>query len=194
MLKWSVSRYFRPPFFSWFKPIKAPDKQAKVFLNSVLIMPRYSNFEKSQQCESYPKVELRGVHGVHHTTESSNKNFSKSSAVCITPRSYAPWCASHHGVKLHGVHHTAESNCTPGSQNRNLRESLVAFKGTIRKNPFRGEHIYHERKDLKKTICDRISRRNRNWIQKYFSLFIRSPDRFQSWEKMVVENLVTHSL
>ena len=28
-------------------------------------------------------------------------------------------------------------------------ESLVAFKGTIRRNPFRGEHIYHERKDLK---------------------------------------------
>ena len=29
------------PFFPWFKPIWAPDKQAKVFLNSVLILPRY---------------------------------------------------------------------------------------------------------------------------------------------------------
>ena len=26
---------------------------------------------------------------------------------------------------------------------------MVAFKETIRRNPFRGEHIYHERKDLK---------------------------------------------
>ena len=37
---------------------------------------------------------------------------------------------------LRSVHHTAEM-------------SLVPFKGTIRRNPFRGEQIYHERKDLK---------------------------------------------
>ena len=43
----------------------------------------------------------------------------------------------------------AETNCTPWSQNRNLHLSLVAFKGTIRRNPFRGEHIYHEKKDKK---------------------------------------------
>ena len=28
---------------------------------------------------------------------------------------------------------------TPRSQNRNLRESLVAFKGTVRRIPFRGK-------------------------------------------------------
>ena len=39
-LKGSVSQDFWP-FFPWFKPIWAPDKQAKVFLNSVLILPRY---------------------------------------------------------------------------------------------------------------------------------------------------------
>ena len=32
-------------------------------------------------------------------------------------------------------------------------------------------------------LCDRISQQNRNRIQKYFSLFIRSPDRFESWKK-----------
>ena len=53
---------------------------------------------------------------LHHTAESSNQNFSKSSAVRITR-----W-----------------------SLNRNLWESLVAFKGTIRRNPFRDE-----RKDQK---------------------------------------------
>ena len=37
----------------------------------------------------------------------------------------------------------------PPSQNqKKFRWSLVAFKGTIRKNPFRGEH-YHEKRDLK---------------------------------------------
>ena len=55
-----------------------------------------------------------------------------------TLQSQAPLCASYRKVKLCGVHHTAESNCTPRSQNRNVWESLVAFKGTIRRIPFRG--------------------------------------------------------
>ena len=46
--------------------------------------------------------------------------------------------------------HTAESKCTPRSQNQNLYKSLGAFKGTIRRNPFRGEQFYHVKKDLKK--------------------------------------------
>ena len=32
-------------------------------------------------------------------------------------------------------------------------------------------------------LCDQISWRNGNWIQKYFSLFIRDPDGFKSWKK-----------
>ena len=76
-----MSRDFRPPvFFSWFEPLWASDKQAKVFLSSVLITPRYSNL-------------------------------LISSAVGIPPQ----------------------------SQNRNLWESLVAFKGTIKRIPFRGK-------------------------------------------------------
>ena len=90
-------------------------------------------------CASHRGVKLIGVHA---TAESD-------SAVCITPLSQAPRCASYRGVKLRGVHHTAESKCTPGSQNRNLYKSLGAFKGTIRRNPLRGEHIYHERIYLK---------------------------------------------
>ena len=83
-------------------------------------------------------------HRVLPTTESD-------SALCITLRSQSPQWASYRGVKLCGVHHTFESKCTPQSQNRNLYESLGAFKGTIRRNPFRGEQFYHVRKDLKKT-------------------------------------------
>ena len=76
---------------------------------------------------------------MHPTVESSFP-------VCFPRQSQALRCASHRGVKLH----TGESNCTLRSQNRNLCESLDAFKGTNRRNPFRDEHIYHERKDLKK--------------------------------------------
>ena len=137
------------------------------------------------------------LRSVHSTGESGNKNF----------------CA----VKLCGMHHTAESNCTPRIQNWNLCESLVAFKGTIRRNPVRGhlswkktfeEKIFdllslkfwlsggcnaHRRVELFE-LCDRISWQNRNRIGKYFSLFIRGPGGFESWKKIEIENLVTHSL
>ena len=38
-----------------------------------------------------------------------------------------------------------------------------------------------------------ISQQDRNWIRKYFSLFIRGPEGFESWKKEG-ENLVTHFL
>ena len=88
---------------------------------------------------------------VHPSTESSDPNFSKklcgvhhivesSSAVCIILQSQAPWCAFHsgvkllqcasyRGVKLCGVHNIAESNCTPRSQNQNLWDLRLPFKG-----------------------------------------------------------------
>ena len=43
-------------------------------------------------------------------------------------------------------------------------------------------------------LPDLISRWNQNRIWKYLSLFIRGPDRFESWKKLEVKNLVTHSL
>ena len=34
-------------------------------------------------------------------------------------------------------------------------------------------------------LCDRIFRRNRKRVRKYFSLFIRGPDWFEAWKKEV---------
>ena len=42
-LKGSVSRDFRPSFFSWYEPFWATDKQAKIFSNLVSISPKNSN-------------------------------------------------------------------------------------------------------------------------------------------------------
>ena len=61
---------------------------------------------------------------MHPTAESD-------AAVCIIPRSQAPRCASHCGVKLRGVHHTAESSSamciTPRSQNAHLGVKIKIF-------------------------------------------------------------------
>ena len=73
-----------------------------------------------------------------------SKKSDSDSGVCIIQQSQASRCASHRGVKLH----SAESNCTPRSQNRKFHWSLAAFKGTIMRDPFRGEHFYQKRKDL----------------------------------------------
>ena len=69
------------------------------------------------------------------------------SVVCNTPRSQSRQCAAyrgddptHRGDDLRGAQQQ--------NQNRNLHLSMVAFKETIRRNPFRGEHIYHEIKDF----------------------------------------------
>ena len=53
-----------------------------------------------------------------------------------------PWRSS----QRRKTYSTAEINCT--LQNKS-KSSLVygCFKETIRRNPFRGEHMYHERKD-----------------------------------------------
>ena len=130
------------------------------------------------------------------------------SAVCntplrwslCTPQRRSQRCATH---DLRGVQHIGEINCTPRNQNQNLHLTTITFKETIRRNTFRGEHIYHIRKDLKtffwfakkfffisavcntpqRQLCDRKSLRNRNWIRKYLSLFIRGPDGFESWKK-----------
>ena len=99
------------------------------------------------RCASHRRIKctkfLKKLWGVHPTVESS-------SAVCIWPQCQATWCASHPRVKLRGVHHTVELNYTLRSQNRKFHWSLGALKGTIRRNPFMGEHIFHERRDLKK--------------------------------------------
>ena len=94
-------------------------------------------------------------------------------AVCITPSSQAPRFVSYCGVKLHGVHpttkssfavctvhHTAESSSavciTLQSQTAHLRVRIKNFAGLLLllegqwgEILLMGEHIDHERKDLK---------------------------------------------
>ena len=83
--------------------------------------------------------------GVQHTIE-------RISAVCSIPQKSSQRCATDCGDDLRGEQHTAEINCTPRKQNLILHLSMVAFKDTIRKKSFRGEHIYQERTDLKYSI------------------------------------------
>ena len=70
-----------------------------------------------------------------------------------TPRSLTPRCDAHLVVWLRGMMHTAESDSRVGC------------------TPWRFFFNLN------------ISQRNRNRIRKYFSLFIRGPDRFESWKK-----------
>ena len=68
----------------------------------------------------HPTVELSSASSVHHTAESD-------SAVCILPRSKAPRCASHRGVKLLGVPNTAESIDQKVSKNSDVCISLQSL-------------------------------------------------------------------
>ena len=85
--------------------------------------------------------ELEWLHGVHPTAESG-------CAVCITPWSQeikisqkAPQWDVHRGLE------SSSAMCiTTQSQTVHRRVKIKTF----RRNPFRGEKIYHERKDLKK--------------------------------------------
>ena len=132
--------------------------------------------------------------GVYHNEE-TNCSTQSQSPRCLsqwrdklhTAESISPVCittkreTAHRRVNLPSVYHNEETNCAPRSQNQNLCLSLVAFKGTVRRNPITGENIYHERKDLKykmliysdklfdsvmlcctlrRQLCDRISRKN----------------------------------
>ena len=176
----------------------------------VCITPQSQGHQMSQKtslCASNRRVRL---HSVLPTAESD-------SAVCITQRSQAPLCASHHGVKLRGAHHTEESNCTPRSLNRSLCEGLVAFKGTIRRNPFRvntyiviekilGKKFWFAKPKILTPRCDahrgveffelsdRISRQNRNRIRKTLACLSGAQMGLNHEKKLEVENFVTHSL
>ena len=84
------------------------------------------------------------------------KFWGKNSAMCIPLLSQSPRCVYHSAESVSAVctvHHSAKSDsavCIPlRSQSPQCAFcfSLVAFKGTIRTNPFKGEHVYHERKD-----------------------------------------------
>ena len=148
------------------------------------------------------------------------------SAVCRTPRSQSRQCAGHHRDDLSILQHTAETISAfcntpqrqtmyiPRSQNWNLNLSLVAFKETIRKNPFSSEHIYHERKDFKYKIlickekffvsavcctprrhfCDRIARKIETEFENTLACLSGAHMGSNHEKKLEVENLVTLSL
>ena len=98
----------------------------------------------SPRCVAHRWDDLRDV---QHTAE-------MISAVCIIPLRWSLRCASYRWDDLRDVNQTEETNCTPRRWNQNLLLSLVAFQGTIRWNLFIGEHIYHERNDLKDKNVD----------------------------------------
>ena len=173
-----MSRDFRHLFFSWFEPIWASD--------SLKYFRIRFRFRRDIRLQS-------DLCGVQHTAEMISVHTTETIfAVCYTPRRWSPRCATYRGYKLH----TAETNS-------NSYLYIVDFNEIIRRNPFRGEHIYISWKkrfedkyldllrkisavvstaEIKK-LCDRISRRNQNRIRKYFSLFIRGPYGFESWTK-----------
>ena len=120
------------------------------------------------------------------------------SAVCCRPRSLTLRCVADRGVFqqslitwLRGVLQTAELDsavcCTP----RSLTPRCVANRGVFQQSLITW---------LRRAVCNtprsflkiRISWQNRNRIRKYFSLFIRGPDWFESWKKLEVKNLMTH--
>ena len=84
--------------------------------------------------------------------------------VCNTPQRLSPQCAAHHRDNLcdrfavKGIVEMISTVCniyrgdklhTAESKIEMFHLSLVAFKGTIRRNPLSGQHTYHERKYLK---------------------------------------------
>ena len=86
------------------------------------------------------------LRGVHPTAETRAPTLNKSQR-----------CATHCSDDLRSLHPTAKSISvvciTPQRQTAHrgdkINLSQVAFKGTICRNPFRGEHIYYERKNFK---------------------------------------------
>ena len=116
------------------------------------------------------------------------------SAVWCTQRSQlhhiyqkTPRCASHRRVELCCVLPTTETDFVVCIPPQSQAPQCIPLKSRA---PWCDAHRGVEFFDL----CDQISRQNRNWIQKYFSLFIRGLDGFESWKKLEVKNLLTHSL
>ena len=121
---------------------------------------------------------------------------------CDAHRSLTPRYDAHRGVWLCGGMHTAEflENflsldsamwCTP----RSLTPQWDAHPGArLHGVQQTAESDYAVGCALRSFLKIRISRQNLNPMRKYFSLFIRRLDGFESWKKMEVKNLMTHSL
>ena len=136
-----------------------------------------------------------------HTAESD-------SVVWCTPRSLTQQCDAHRGVWLRCEKHTAESDsvawCTPRTEffenfwSLDSPQSLTPWWDAHREldstvwctprslTPRGDAHCRVRLRSLIDTLGIflkiRISQRNQNRIRKYFSLFIRGPDGFESWK------------
>ena len=120
--------------------------------------------------------ELEWLHGVHPTAESG-------CAVCITPWSQeikisqkAPQWDVHRGLE------SSSAMCiTTQSQTVHRRVKASNFYSAVCKT-----FEFFE-------LCDRISRRNRTEFENTLTCF-QGLGRFESWKRIKVKNLVTHSL
>ena len=152
----SVSKICDLQFFSLFQPIWTPDKQATVFSNSVLISSRYSLTKLSPRCAAHRGNQKFCIVNQHFLL----LIFSFMIYV-FTPKRISP-------------------DCLFKSNNRQVIR--FCFRGV---QYFRG--MLHTAEIIsavgctpRRQLCDQISRRNRNQIRKYFSLFIRGPDGLES--------------
>ena len=93
----------------------------------------FQNFQESRthnisNSPWYASLCRDNLRGMHYTSESISR-------VCTTPRSQSPRRVSHRGVNIGGMIHTSES------ESKILLVSYF-FKGTIRRNLFKGKHNY----------------------------------------------------
>ena len=131
-----------------------------------------------------------------HTAESD-------SAVWCIPRSLTQLCDAHRGVWLCSEKNTAESDsvvwCTPRSR-LSSGSFLKNFDHlTLWCDAHRGAWLHggmHNAQLDSAVWCTPrsflkiwISRQNRNRIKKYFSLFIKGLDGFESWKKFKLKIL-----
>ena len=120
------------------------------------------------------------------------------SAVRCTTRSQTPRWEAHHRVWLSGVMHTAESDsavgCTLQSFLKNfyhLTPLCYTHRGAWLRGGMHTVELDSEWCTLQSDahcapqsfLKIRISWQNQNQIRKYFNLFIRALDGFESWKK-----------
>ena len=105
VLKGSVSWDFRPPVFSWFEPIWAPDKRIRFRLR--LDIRSQSN-----------------LRGVLHTANSI-------STVCCTPMRSSPKYVAHHGINLCGICNTPHRRSPQCVAHREVRAQNLEVENLV---------------------------------------------------------------
>ena len=113
-----------------------------------------------------------------------------NSAVGCTPRSLALRYDAHRRVFKDIFLHDSVLWCPPRSltprRDAHLRVGLRRMMHTAELD----STVWCKPRSFLKI---QISRQNQHRLRKYFTLFIRGPDGFETGKKMEVENLVTHS-